>query len=64
MKKFYRSKEDQRLAGICGAIGEIYKVDSNLVRLGTIFAALVTQIAPVVVTYLIAWVILPEGEPE
>ncbi len=64
MKKYYRSKNDQRLAGICGAIGEIYKVDSNLVRIGTIFVALLTHIFPVVITYLIAWLILPEGQPE
>ncbi|MBA7600094.1 MAG: PspC domain-containing protein [Calditrichaeota bacterium] len=64
MQKFYRSRTDQKIAGICGGLGEIYHFDSNLIRLGLVFIGLVTQIVPAVVTYLIAWIILPEGPPE
>ena len=64
MQKFYRSKDDQMIAGICGALGEMFKLDSNLVRVGLVFLALVTFIWPVVITYLAAWIILPEGKPE
>ena len=61
MQKFYRSRGDQKIAGICGGLGEIYRVDSNLIRMALVFLALVTQIVPVVVTYLVAWILLPEG---
>ncbi|MEE9464125.1 MAG: PspC domain-containing protein [Candidatus Neomarinimicrobiota bacterium] len=61
MNKLYRSQTDQKAAGICGGLGEIYHIDSNLVRLGLVFLTLVTHIVPMVITYLIAWVILPEG---
>ncbi|UCH63099.1 MAG: PspC domain-containing protein [Fidelibacterota bacterium] len=64
MRKFYRSRTDQKIAGICGGLGEIYHFDSNLIRLGLVFIGLVTQIVPAVVTYLVAWIILPEGPPE
>lgn len=64
MKKFYRSKDDQMLAGICGALGEMYNLDPNLVRIGLVFVALVTLVWPVVITYLAGWIILPEGKPE
>ena len=64
MQKFYRSRTDQKIAGICGGLGEIYHFDSNLIRLGLVFIGLVTQIVPAVVTYLVAWIILPEGPPE
>ena len=64
MQKLYRSRTDQKIAGICGGLGEIYNFDSNLIRLGLVFIGLVTQIVPAVVTYLVAWMILSEGPPE
>ncbi len=64
MQKLYRSRTDQKIAGICGGLGEIFNFDSNLIRLGLVFIGLVTQIVPAVITYLVAWIILPEGPPE
>ncbi len=64
MQKLYRSRTDQKIAGICGGLGEIYHFDANLIRLGLVFVGLVTQIVPAVVTYLLAWMILPEGPKE
>ena len=64
MRKIYRSGVDQKIAGICGGLAEIYQIDANLIRLGLVFIGLATQIVPAVVTYLVAWMILPEGPPE
>ncbi len=64
MGKFYRSRANQKIAGICGGLGEIYNVDANLIRIGLVFVTLLTQIVPVVITYLVAWMILPEGPAE
>ncbi|MFB0515345.1 MAG: PspC domain-containing protein [Candidatus Neomarinimicrobiota bacterium] len=64
MQKLYRSRTDQKIAGICGGLGEIYHFDANLIRLALVFVGLVTQIVPAVVTYLVAWIILPEKPPE
>ena len=62
MKKLYRSKDDSKIAGICGGIGQEYEVDSNIVRLATVFACVVTGIAPLIITYLVGWIILPKGK--
>ncbi len=64
MQKLYRSRTDNKIAGICGGLGEIYNFDSNLIRLVLVFVGLVTQIIPAVITYLIAWIILPQGPPD
>lgn len=60
MKRFYRSTKDQKIAGICGGLGEAFNIDSNLLRLLLILATLVSGFFPFVLTYIIAWVILPE----
>ena len=60
MKKLYRSETDRKIAGICGGLGEIYGIDSNLIRIAFIFVALITHVIPLVITYLIAWLILLE----
>lgn len=62
MKKLYRSKTDQRIAGICGGIGEVLNVDPTIIRLAVVFATVATGIFPMVITYIIGWLIIPEGE--
>jgi len=64
VQKLYRSRTDQKIAGICGGLSEIYHFDANLIRIGLVFIGLMTQIVPAVVAYLVAWIILPEGPPE
>lgn len=60
MKKLYRVNDDKKIAGICGGIGEIYSIDPTVVRLFFIFACVLTQVFPLVVTYAIGWLIIPE----
>ncbi len=64
MKRIYRSKTDQKLAGICGGLGEIFNLDPTIVRLLFVFVAIATGIAPLVITYIVGWIIIPEGKPE
>lgn len=59
-KKFYRSRTDRRIAGICGGLGAYFNFDSNIIRLILIIVALVTGVFPAVVIYLIAMGIVPE----
>ena len=33
MKKFYRSKKNRWLTGLCGGLGEYFGIDANIVRL-------------------------------
>lgn len=64
MKRLYRSQRDQKLAGVIGGLGEYLDMDSNVLRLLTILVCLFTGIVPVLVTYLIAWAILPFSPEE
>ena len=64
MKKIYRSRTDQKLAGICGGLGEIFNIDSNLIRLALVFATILTGIFPLLITYIGGWIIIPEGPVE
>ncbi len=57
--KLYLSETDKKIAGVCGGIAERFDVDSTILRLAVVFLALVTAIFPVVITYFIAWVIIP-----
>nr|MBC8492134.1 PspC domain-containing protein [Candidatus Neomarinimicrobiota bacterium] len=33
MKKIYRSTTDQKIAGICGGLGEMFNIDPTVIRL-------------------------------
>jgi len=59
MKRLYRSKEDKKIAGICGGLGELFSIDPTLIRLGFVFVGLVTAIVPIIVTYIVGWIIIP-----
>jgi phage shock protein C len=61
--KFYRSRKDRKIAGICGGLSELIKVDSTIIRLVMIFAMIITGIAPLIIAYLIGIAIIPE-KPE
>jgi len=64
MRRVYLSRTDKKIAGICGGIGKTYDIDPALIRLGLVFLCLVTAVLPVVLTYLIAWLIIPEKPPD
>jgi phage shock protein C len=63
MKRLYRSQTDRKIAGIMGGLGELYNIDPNLLRLLAVLLFLVSGFFPVLFTYIIAWIILPDGKP-
>lgn len=60
MKKLYLSNTDKKIFGVCGGIGETYDIDPTLIRLIMVFLCIATAVAPLVVTYIVAWAIFPE----
>jgi len=58
-KKLHRSLNRRMLGGVCGGLGEYFEVDVSLVRLIFVGLALVTALIPMVIFYLIAWIIIP-----
>lgn len=63
VKKLYRSETDVKIAGICGGIGHEFAIDSSMIRLATVFACVISGIFPLIITYIVAWIILPKGRP-
>ena len=61
MKRIYRSQTDKKVAGIFGGIAEVYNLDPSLVRLLAVFVGIASGIFPLIITYLIAWIIMPKG---
>ena len=58
-KKLYRSKTDEKIAGVCGGIAEFFGMDSTIVRL--IWAVLtVCGVGSGVLIYIICAFVIPE----
>jgi phage shock protein C len=62
MKRIYRSQEDKKIAGILGGLEELFDVDPTLLRLLFVFIGLATGVIPLIVAYLIGWIIIPAGK--
>lgn len=61
-KKLYRSQKQKMIAGICGGLTEYFNIDVSLMRLLFVALALLTALLPLVLFYIIAWIIVPAEE--
>ncbi len=62
-KKLYRSQTDKIIGGVCAGLAEYFDLDLNLVRLLFVALTLLTALLPMLVFYIIAWIIVPvKGE--
>ena len=57
----YRSRDERKIAGVCGGLAEFFKVDPTLVRVLWVAGALLY--GSTVLLYLILMVALPEKKP-
>lgn len=64
MRKLYLSRRDKKLAGLCGGIGALFNIDPTLVRLLTVFGAIMSGFFPLILTYIVAWIIVPLDSAE
>jgi phage shock protein PspC (stress-responsive transcriptional regulator) len=62
MKRIYRSAEDKKIAGIMGGLGELFDIDPTLLRILFVFIGLATGVIPLIVAYLVGWIIIPKGK--
>ena len=60
MRKLYLSKKNSKIFGVCGGIGETYDIDPLAIRLATVFLFLATAIIPVLITYILSWLFIPQ----
>ena len=57
--KLYKSRKNKMLGGVCGGIGEYFKIDPTLVRLG--FVALCILAGGGIIAYILCLIIVPEA---
>jgi phage shock protein C len=57
-KRLMRSSVDSKIAGVCGGVAEYFGVDSTIVRLLWIVAAIMPPF-PAIIAYVVAWLIVP-----
>ncbi|HRW58172.1 MAG TPA: PspC domain-containing protein [Chlamydiales bacterium] len=60
VKKLYRSK-DRKIAGIFGGISKLLKIDPTILRVIAAAVCLLTGVIPLLIAYLIGWVVIPES---
>lgn len=64
MKRLTLSSTDKKIAGVCGGIAEYLDLDPTIVRLVTGIVAVVTAVIPVLIAYVLAWLIIPVRQAE
>lgn len=58
-RKLFRSNKDRMIAGVCGGIGEYFKIDPTVVRLIFVFL-LLCSCGAMILAYILAWIIIPD----
>ncbi len=59
-KKLYRSKHDKVFLGICGGLGEYFDIDPVVIRLFWLLAVIFSGIAPGLIAYIFAALLIPK----
>ena len=62
-KKLYRSSNQKMLGGVCGGLAEYFDADVSLVRLVFVGLTLMSAVLPMLLFYIIAWIVIPVGVP-
>lgn len=60
IRRLYLSDSDKKLFGLCGGIAEYFEIDSSILRLGWIIFTVLTGIAPGVIAYAVAAIVIPK----
>lgn len=61
-KKIYRLQSSKMIGGVCAGLAEYLDIDATLIRLLFVALSLLTAIFPMLVFYVIAWIIVPVKE--
>lgn len=56
------SKGSEKILGVCSGIAETYDLDPTVVRLVTVLLCLTTAILPIVVIYVVSWIVMPKKQ--
>lgn len=60
-KRLYRSNHDVMIAGVAAGLGEYFNIDPTIVRLVFVLLSLPTFGAPMILIYLVLWLVMPRN---
>lgn len=58
-RKLRLSRTNKFFAGVCGGLGEFFKVDPTLIRILFAVVAFLSYFVPAVIIYIVLWAIIP-----
>ena len=61
MKRLFRDRWDKKIAGVCGGLGQYIGMDPTIIRLLVLLICIFTAVLPLLVLYIIAWMLIPQG---
>ena len=61
MKRLYKDRWNKKIGGVLGGLGQYLKVDPTILRLAYVYLTILTGILPLLVLYIVAWMIMPDG---
>jgi len=59
-KRLYKSRENKKVFGVIGGLGEYFDIDPVILRLGYLVIVIATGVLPGIVAYIIAGMVVPE----
>ena len=62
-KKLVRPQDQKMMGGVCAGLADYLDIDVSLVRLLFVAVTIMTALFPMLIFYIIAWVIVPAEEP-
>lgn len=63
-KKLYRSSTQKMLGGVCAGLANYFDIDLSLMRLIFVGVCLITALFPMILFYIIAWIVIPAQPQE
>jgi phage shock protein C len=58
-KRLMRSSTDSKIGGVCGGLAEYFEADPSIVRIVATLITIASGFVFGILTYVVAWVILP-----
>ena len=62
-KQLFRSRDNRMVAGVCAGLGEFLEIDPTVMRLVFVIAGLLGYVGPLLLVYLVLFIVVPE-EPQ
>ncbi|BES64425.1 hypothetical protein SANA_08640 [Gottschalkiaceae bacterium SANA] len=59
-KRLYRNEKGGKVGGVCQGLAEYFGIDSTMVRVAFLLLLFLPGQFPIVLIYIILWVVLPE----